>query len=116
MKVTPRARALNCLNVVLKQGLTMKNSFCVGRCDVEANIGSLIRRTGVIADKLSVADDDGIDPELATWLAALAARFADEASRCKDPALAACLRLQSADLWRALGDSGVVIADEQQHA
>lgn len=116
MKVTPRARALNCLNVVLKQELTMKNSFCVGRCDVEANIGSLIRKTGVIADKLSVADDDGIGPEIATSLAVLAGRFTDEANRCKDPALSACLRLQSADVWRVLGDSGVVIADEQQHA
>jgi hypothetical protein len=116
MKVTPRARALNCLNVVLKQGLTMKNSFCVGRCDVEANIGGLIRKTGVIADHLSVADDDGIDPDLATSIATLAGHFADEANRCKDPALAACLRLQSADLWRVLGDSGVVIADEQQPA
>lgn len=113
MQITPRARALNALNVVLKQGLKMKGTFCAGRCDVEANIGSLIRQTGVIADELSVADDDGIDQELAGSLATLAGEYAEEANRCSDPALSACLRLQSADLWRVLSDSGIIPPDEQ---
>ncbi len=112
MNVTPRARALNSLNVVLKQGLRMKNTFCVGRCDVELNIGSLIRQAGFIADELSVADDDGINPTVASSLAALASQFVEEANRCVDPALAACLRLQSADLWRVLSDSGLVPPEE----
>jgi hypothetical protein len=112
MEVTPRARALNVLNVILRQGLTMKNSFCVGRCDVDANIGSLIRTAGAIADELSVADDDDIPPMLANSLASLANVFGDEAHRCGDPALSACLRLQSADLWRVLSDSGVVLQEE----
>lgn len=114
MKVTPRARALNVLNIVLRQGLTMKNSFCVRRCDVDRNIGSLIRTTGVIADELSVADDDGLTAGLASMLGNLANDFSEEAARCNDPALAACLRLQAADLWRVISDSGVVLEDETE--
>jgi hypothetical protein len=106
----PRARVLNALNLILKQGLTMKTVFCTGRCDVDANIGSLIRQSGVSADELSVADDDDLDTMVA---GSLASQFGEEANRCGDPALSACLRLQSADLWRAIGDSGIELADEQ---
>jgi hypothetical protein len=111
--MTPRIRALNALNIVLKQGLTMKTAFCTGRCDVDANIGSLIRQSGVIADELSISEEDGLDMMTAGSLASLASQFGDEASRCGDPALSACLRLQSADLWRAIGDSGVDLQDER---
>ena len=111
--MTPRARALNALNIVLKQGLTMKTAFCTGRCDVDANIGSLIRQSGVIADELSVSDEEELNTMVASSLASLASQFGEEANRCGDPALSACLRLQSADLWRALGDSGVELTEEQ---
>jgi hypothetical protein len=111
--MTPRTRVLNALNLILKQGLTMKTVFCTGRCDVEANIGSLIRQSGVIADELSVCDEDDLDPMLIGSLASLAAKFGEEADRCGDPALSACLRLQSADLWRAIGDSEIQLPDEQ---
>lgn len=111
--ITPRARALNALNVILKQALTMKNIFCIGRCDVDANIGSLIRQAGVIADELSVSDDDFLGATTVSALASLAAGFTDEANRCTDPALSACCRLQSADLWRAISDSGVEIEEEE---
>ncbi len=91
----------------------MKTTFCVGRCDVDANIGSLIRQSGVIADELSVSDEDGLDAMIAGSLAALASQFGEEANRCSDPALSACLRLQSADLWRAVGDAEVDVQGEQ---
>ena len=109
----PRERALNALNIILKQGLTMKTVFCTGRCDVDANIGSLIRQAGVIADELSVTDDDSLSTMMVSSLAALAAQFVDEANRCVDPALSACCRLQSADLWRAISDSGLEFEDEE---
>ncbi len=111
--MTPRVRALNALNVILKQGLTMKTVFCAGRCDVDANIGSLIRRSGALADELSVSDDDGLSSMMVSSLAALAAGFSEEANRCGDPALSACCRLQSADIWRAISDSGLELEDEE---
>ncbi len=91
----------------------MKTVFCAGRCDVDANIGSLIRRSGAIADELSVRDDDTLDSPTVSLLAALAAGFAEEAKRCGDPALSACCRLQSADLWRAISDSDSDEEDEE---
>ncbi len=97
-----------------KQGLTMKSAFCTGRCDVDANIGSLIRQSGVIADDLSMSEEEELTTMVASSLASLASQFSEEANRCcSDPALSACLRLQSADLWRALGDSGVELTEEQ---
>ncbi len=111
--MTPRARCLNALSIVVKQGLTMKHVFCVGRCDVEGNIGSLIRQAGVLADELSVSDAEELDVIVASSLASLASQFSDEANRCTDPALSACLRLQSADLWRAIGDSGFAVPENE---
>lgn len=110
--MTPRVRALNALNLILKQALTMKTVFCAGRCDVDANIGSLIRRAGTLADELSVSEDENLSAGNANSLASLANRFSDEGQRCTDPALSACCRLQAADLWRAVSDSGIELDEE----